>query len=72
MVKAIKYSISACMFATMWELHGVESILENGHNENIEESVLQVKTKLFDFMEVLRGILAHSTNPLFKEEVMVS
>lgn len=60
------------MFATMWELHSIESILENGRNENIEEQVLQVKTKLFDFMDVLRGVLAHSTNPLFKEEVMLS
>lgn len=60
------------MFATMWELHSIETILENGRNENIEEPVLQVKTKLFDFMDVLRGILAHSTNPVFKEEVMLS
>lgn len=59
------------MFATMWELHNVENILENGPNENIEEPVMQVKTKLFEFMDVLRGILAHSMNPLFKEEVLV-
>lgn len=58
------------MFATMWELHSVENILENGRNEGIEEQVAQVKTKLYDFMDVLRGILAHSTNPLFKEEVI--
>jgi len=57
------------MFATMWELHNVENILENGGNEDIEEQVTQVKTKLFDFMDVLRGILAHSANPSFKEEV---
>lgn len=68
--KAIKYSISACMFAAMWELHNVENVLENGRNENIEEQVMQVKTKLFEFMDVLRGILAHSVNPLFKEEVI--
>lgn len=53
----------------MWELHNVENILENGRNDDIEERVAQVKTKLLDFMDVLRGILAHSTNPLFKEEV---
>lgn len=70
--EAIKYSISACMFATMWELHSVENVLENGRNEDIEEQVAQVKTKLFDFMDVLRGILAHSTNPLFKEEAYIS
>lgn len=58
------------MFATMWELHNVENVLENGRNEDIEEQVMQVKTKLFDFMDVLRGILAHSSNPLFKEEVL--
>lgn len=57
------------MFATMWELHNVENVLENGRNEDIEEQVAQVKTKLFDFMDVLRGISAHSANPLFKEEV---
>lgn len=57
------------MFATMWELHSIENVLENGGNEDIEEKVAQVKIKLFDFMDVLRGILAHSTNPLFKEEV---
>lgn len=59
------------MFATMWELHNVEDILENGRNEDIEEEVMQVKTKLFDFMDVLRGILSNSTNPLFKEEVLI-
>lgn len=58
------------MFATMWELHSVENVLENGRNEDVEEQVMQVKTKLFDFMDVLRGILAHSINPLFKEEVL--
>lgn len=58
------------MFATMWELHNVENILENGRNEDIEEEVMHVKTKLFDFMDVLRGILNNSTNPLFKEEVL--
>lgn len=58
------------MFATMWELHSVENVLENGRNEDIEEQVAQVKTKLFDFMDVLRLILAHSTNPLFKEKVL--
>lgn len=57
------------MFATMWELHSVENVMENGHSENIEEQVMEVKNKLLDFMDVLRGILAHSTNPLFKEEV---
>lgn len=57
------------MFATMWELHSVESVLENGRNDDIEEQVMQVKSKVFDFMDVLRGILAHSVNPLFKEEV---
>lgn len=54
----------------MWELHNVENILENGRNDDIEERVAQVKTKLLDFMDVLRGILAHSANPLFKEEVI--
>lgn len=59
------------MFATMWELNSVENVLENGQSEGIEEQVMQVKSKLFDFMDVLRGILAHSTNPLFKEEVLI-
>lgn len=59
------------MFASMWELHNVEDILENGRNDDIEEEVMQVKTKLFDFMDVLRGILSNSTNPLFKEEVLI-
>lgn len=58
------------MFATMWELNGVENVLENGRNEDIEEQVMQVKSKLFDFMDVLRAILANSANPLFKEEVI--
>lgn len=53
----------------MWELHSIENVLENGHNDNTEDQVMEVKTKLLDFMDVLRGILAHSTNPLFKEEV---
>lgn len=57
------------MFATMWELHSVENILENGHSDDVEDQVMQVKTKLYDFMDVLRGILEHSMNPLFKEEV---
>lgn len=59
------------MFASMWELHNVEDILENGRSDDIEEEVMQVKTKLFDFMDVLRGILSNSTNPLFKEEVLI-
>jgi len=58
------------MFATMWELHSIENVLENGCNENIEEQVLHVKSKVFDFMDVLRGILTHSINPLFKDEVL--
>lgn len=58
------------MFATMWELNSIENVLENGRNEEIEEQVTQVKTKLFDFIDVLRGILAHSSKPLFKEEVL--
>lgn len=53
----------------MWELRNVENVLENGRYDDIEEKVTQVKTKLLDFMDVLRGILTHSTNPLFKEEV---
>jgi len=53
----------------MWELHNVENVLENGRNDDIDEQVGQVKVKLLDFMDVLRGILADSTNPLFKEEV---
>jgi len=53
----------------MWELHNVENVLENGRNDDIDEQVAQVKVKLLDFMDVLRGILADSTNPLFKEEV---
>ncbi|XP_050542389.1 cohesin subunit SA-2 isoform X1 [Daktulosphaira vitifoliae] len=70
--EAIKYSISACMFATMWDLHSIESVIENGRNENIEDQVMQVKNKLYEFMDVLRGILAHSTNPQFKEEAYIS
>lgn len=57
-----------CLFATMWELHNIENVLEN-ECDIVEEKVAKVKTMLLDFTDVLCETLAHSTNLLIVKEV---
>lgn len=64
----IKSSVWACYYGTMWDLHHLEDLAENGGGANIANLVREVKSRLTQLMETYKEMLLNE-NLIFREEV---
>ncbi|XP_065216045.1 cohesin subunit SA-2 isoform X3 [Planococcus citri] len=69
--EAIKSSVWACYYGTMWDLHHLEDLAETGGGANIENLVREVKSRLSQLMETYKEMLLHQSLT-FREEAYVA
>ncbi|XP_073982200.1 stromal antigen isoform X1 [Rhodnius prolixus] len=64
--EAVKYCMSACYFAVLWDLHHIEEIMEGGGPT--EDIIVEVKSKLSLLMDVMKMMLIQQHSQIYKEE----
>ncbi|XP_014259117.1 cohesin subunit SA-2 isoform X2 [Cimex lectularius] len=64
--EAVKYSISACYFAVLWDLHHIEEILEAGGPT--DDHIVETKSRLVLFMDIMKMMLVQQHSQIYKEE----
>lgn len=68
-LQAVKYCMSACYFAVLWDLHHIEEIMEGGGPT--EDIIVEVKSKLSLLMDVMKMMLIQQHSQIYKEEVLI-
>lgn len=61
-VEAVKYAISACHMGLIWKLH----LLTEARSQNQDQNA-DLKTKVFDFMGQMRGLIENESEVLAEE-----
>ena len=67
--QAVRYCISACYFAILWDLHHLKKVMENGENGTEQLLLLLLKTRLHMFMDTMKELLMSGQNQTYVEEV---
>ncbi|KAF6204642.1 hypothetical protein GE061_018802 [Apolygus lucorum] len=64
--EAVKFSISACYFAVLWDLHRIEELIEGG--AATDDAIMESKSRLNMFVEVMKAMLTQQASQVYKEE----
>ncbi|XP_066903606.1 cohesin subunit SA-2 [Halyomorpha halys] len=64
--EAVKYCISSCYFGVLWDLYHIEELIESGGPT--DDKIVNVKSRLEVFMEVMKMMLVQTHSQMYKEE----